>query len=155
MGDPVGRPGLHRFIAPGELVPALRSGLDPLQAARDRNVDRLIIAQFEVQERPLDQRAPIAAIERVRPGEVERPGHRLPVEIGEDQHHAVPHPLPEQGEGFARQIGLAPLARACILIEFPERIPFRRADFGTGQHADLHPLLRCGAFLADVLALAR
>ena len=51
MDDVMGRPGLHRFIAAREFVPALRPGLDPRQAQPDRQIDCLIITQLEMQER--------------------------------------------------------------------------------------------------------
>ncbi len=51
MGDEMPRMGGDGHIAPRELVFALGTGLDPLQALGDREVDRLVVADFEMQER--------------------------------------------------------------------------------------------------------
>ena len=67
----------HRQIAARQLVFALRAGLDPGQALRDRPVDGLIIAQLEMQEGMILDAAPVAAVKRLAPDEVQRPGDRL------------------------------------------------------------------------------
>ena len=51
-----------RFVAPGELVTALGAGLDPLQPEFDGDIDRLVVAQLEMEERLVDSAAPIAAV---------------------------------------------------------------------------------------------
>src|SRR5438067_1086144 len=116
MGDVVRRPGLHRLVAAGELVPALGTGLDPGQAERDRRVDRLVVAQLEVQERLVDERAPIAPVERVGADEVERPGDRLLSMPREDQQDLVAEPFAKQVERGPRQVRPAPLARSGVLV---------------------------------------
>jgi len=108
-----------------------------------------------MQERLVDQRAPIAAVERFLADEIERAGNRLALDERKDEEDSVPHPLAEQGERGARQIGPAPLARAGVLVEVPERVPMLGPDVGPAERADLDPILCGGAFLADVLALAR
>ena len=65
IGDVMGRIGRDRHIAARELVLALRAGLDALEAVRDRIVDGLVIANLEMQERMMLDRAPMAAIERI------------------------------------------------------------------------------------------
>ena len=57
--------GRRRQIAAGELVRALRAGLDPREPMRDGEVDGLVVADLEMQEGMLLERAPIAAVERV------------------------------------------------------------------------------------------
>ena len=108
VDDMVGRPGRHRLVAARQLVPALRPGLDPGKPQPDRGVDRLIVAKLEVQERLVDQRPPVAAIERIRPDEVERAGYRPPPGKGQHQQNPVCHPLAQQGEGLPREVGCAP-----------------------------------------------
>src|SRR5882672_155298 len=44
------REGRHRHVAALDLVIALRTRLDPLQAVRDRVVDGLVVAGLEMQE---------------------------------------------------------------------------------------------------------
>src|SRR5436190_20885226 len=65
IGDPVGGVGGRRPVAAGKLVLALGAGFDARKAVRDRPVDRLVIAELEMQKRLLIDRPPIAAIERV------------------------------------------------------------------------------------------
>ena len=42
--------GRHREVAALQFVRALRAGLDPLQPMRDRELDGLVIAAFEMQK---------------------------------------------------------------------------------------------------------
>ena len=74
VGDPVRRVGRDRHVAARELVLALGAGLDARQAVRDRVVDRLIVADLEMQARMMLDRAPVAAVEAIAADEVERAG---------------------------------------------------------------------------------
>ncbi len=134
---------------------ALRARLDAGQAKRDRRIDRLIIAQFEMQEADVLGAAPIAPVERIATDEIERARHRLVVFEREHQQQRLAHPLLEQVEGVAGEIGRPPFARAGVLIEGPERVPMLGADVIATQLLDPHRVLRRGAFLAQILALAR
>ena len=145
---------LHRGIAARQLVPALRACLHAREATRDGRVDRLIVAQFEVQERLVDHRPPVAAIERIAADEVQRARHGAPLDECHDQQHALAHAFAQQGEGLAGEIGPTPRACAGVLIEMPEGVPVLGPDRLAAQVADLHASLRGGAFLADILALA-
>src|SRR5438309_40609 len=84
VGEIVGGEGGHRAVAAGELVGALCAGLDAGEAAGDRRVDRLIIADFEMEVRHFGDRAPIAAVKRVGADHVERAGDGAAVAQGED-----------------------------------------------------------------------
>ena len=59
-------------VAARELVLPLRAGLDALQPSAQREVDRLIVADLEMEKRALLDRAPVAAVERVVADEVDR-----------------------------------------------------------------------------------
>ena len=72
VGEVVGGIGGDGAVAARQLVLALRAGLDALQAARDREVDGLVVADLEMQERMVLDAAPVAAVERVGADEVER-----------------------------------------------------------------------------------
>src|SRR6266403_994634 len=48
-----------RQISARQLVLALRAGFDRLQSALDREIDRLIIAHLEMQERVMLDRTPV------------------------------------------------------------------------------------------------
>ncbi len=84
---------------------------------------------------------------RFAPMKLSAPAIGVSVHIGEHQQHLIPHPLAEQVEGLARQIGRAPFARAGILVEVPERIPMLWLDVCARQCADFHPVLGRSAFL--------
>ena len=65
IGDVVRGVGGLRQVAARQLVLALRAGLHDLQATLDREIDRLIVADLEMQERMMLDRAPVAAEQRV------------------------------------------------------------------------------------------
>src|SRR3954452_13893227 len=65
IGDEVSGVGGSRQVAPCDLVLALRAGLDVRQPAFDGKVDRLIIADLEMQEGMMLDRTPAAAEQRV------------------------------------------------------------------------------------------
>ena len=67
VGDVVGRIGGRRQIAAGELVLALGAGLDAGELVGDGIFDRLVVADLEMQERVVLDRAP------VRPNRVPAP----------------------------------------------------------------------------------
>ncbi len=62
----MGRMGGHRQVAAGELVLALGAGLDALELAIDGELDGLVVAELEMQERVVLDGAPVAAEQRVR-----------------------------------------------------------------------------------------
>ena len=68
---------------------ALGASLDAAQSARKREVDRLIVADLEMQKRPLLDRAPVAAVERVVADEIDGAGDVPPVAARHHQEHAV------------------------------------------------------------------
>src|ERR1700712_4308069 len=107
MNDIMCGPRLHRLIAAGELVAALCPCLDAGEAPRDRLVDCLVVTQLEMQERLVDERAPIAPVERVATDEIERAGDRHALGISQDEQDLLTHPLTDQRESLARQVGLA------------------------------------------------
>ena len=73
-GNPASTVGGHRQIAALDLVRALRTGLDALQSAGDRELDRLVIAALEMKEFVIAVAAPIAAVDRILAEQVERAG---------------------------------------------------------------------------------
>jgi hypothetical protein len=66
------RVGRLRQVAARDFVLALRAGFNMLQPAPDREVDGLIITDFEMQERMMLDRAPVAAEQRLGADEVDR-----------------------------------------------------------------------------------
>src|ERR1700732_3973740 len=63
-----------RQVAARDLVLALRAGLDRFEAALDGEIDRLVVADLEMQKRVMLDRAPVAAEQRVRSDEVDGAG---------------------------------------------------------------------------------
>ena len=105
MRDPVGAGGPGQ-VAALDLVLALRAGLDA-QAAFDREVDGAVVAELEMQEGRVDDGAPVAAVERLSPQQVERAGDRLAILLRHHQHHLVAEPLAQQRPEVAREVGAA------------------------------------------------
>src|SRR6185437_6319440 len=59
MNDVMRRIGRHRHVAAQKLVLALRPRLDALQPARDGEIDGLIVAGLEMEERHILKRTPV------------------------------------------------------------------------------------------------
>lgn len=143
-------------IAARELVFALRAGFDAGEAMADRPVDRLIIAEFEVQERVVLGTAPVAPVERFASDEVERARYPATVAPCKHQQDVIAQGLLDPVEEAPRQVGGAPLAAAGVLIEAPEGRPVFGLQRIAGQNDDLAAeALRTLALLADRFALAR
>ena len=127
----------HRLVAARDLVLALRSSLHRGKPVLDRPFDRPVIAKLEVEERNLVGRSPIAAVEGVRPNEIEGAGDRQSIATGEEQQDPIAHAFTDQVEELASQIWMAPLPRAGVLVETPHRVPIgtanlaRREGFGS------------------------
>ena len=135
---------------------ALRAGLDARELALDRKVDRLIVAQLEMQERVVLDRAPVPAVERVAADEVDRARDVAPGAFRHHQQHLVGHRLADQRIEFARQIGPAPFARAGVHVEGEESVPDAFGQVAAGEPLHLDAVLeRAGALAPDRLALAR
>ena len=99
--------------------------------------------------------APVAAEKRLLAYKVERPGDGRAVTLGQYQYHVVAQGLLSDIEKFAGQVGRAPFAAACILIELPEGVPMFGFDLIACEATDgSAKVLRLGALAADVLALA-
>jgi hypothetical protein len=139
VGDVMGGEGRHRLIAARQFVPALRARLGAGKAAGDSGIDRLVIAKLEVEIGHFLGRAPIAAVERLGADHVERAGDRLAVAQRQDQQQPVRHPLADQGEEGAGQIGLAPFAGAGVLVEDPEGVPMRLGMAAPAEDGHLEP----------------
>jgi hypothetical protein len=66
MRDVVGRMRRHRHVAARQLVFALRASFHHLQPAFDREIDRLMVADLEMQEWVVLDAAPVAAKQACR-----------------------------------------------------------------------------------------
>ena len=142
-------------VAAGDLVRALRAGLDAAEAALDGEFDGAVVAQLEMQEGVVLQTAPVAAEQRIAAHHVEGAGDGAPLARRQDQHDAFAERRAEPVEEIARQIGIAPFAVARRGITGEERVPVRRLDVVARQRLDGQAAAQRGASLApDRLALA-
>src|SRR5262245_14680818 len=89
IADPMRAPGRGRQIAALDLVLALSAGLHPRELVRDRVLDGLVVAGLEMQEAEIAEAAPVAAVERVAPPQVEGSGHGPAVLLGDHQHNTI------------------------------------------------------------------
>ena len=100
--------------------------------------------------------APVAAIEGVGADEVDGARHVAVVALCHDQKHFIGHRFPNEREESPCEIGAAPLARARILIENPERVPMTLGDIAAAQPLDCDiGRERIAPLAPDRLALAR
>src|ERR1700722_10794593 len=104
-------------IAARDLVLALRPGLDGFQAARNRKIDRLIIADLEMQERMMLDRTPVAAEQRVAADEIDGARDVAASALRHHEQDAFGHRLADEGEELARQVRPSPFARARLHVE--------------------------------------
>ena len=74
----------------------LRPRLDAREFVLDRVLDRLIVAQLEVQERMMLDRAPMATVERIAAEEIDRAGDPASVALGHEENDAIAHFLSDQ-----------------------------------------------------------
>src|SRR5262249_34901718 len=84
IGDVVRGIGRGRQVAARDLVLALGAGLDAAKFVLDGVLDRLVVAQLEMQERMVLDRAPVAAEQRVGADEIDGAGDEAAVALG---HH--------------------------------------------------------------------
>src|SRR5687768_13913958 len=94
VGDRVSQSGMDngvsgirqdRLVTPRQLVITLRTGLHDRKAMGDRVVDRLMVADLEMQERMLLGAAPVAAVETIGPYEIEGAGDVTAVALRHDE----------------------------------------------------------------------
>src|SRR5690348_12603532 len=101
IGDPVSAVGRHRQIPALDLVRALRAGLDALQSAGDRELDRLVIAALEMKEFVIAVAAPIAAVDRILAEQVKRAGNVVDAAPGQEEYDPFRHPFANHPEKAA------------------------------------------------------
>jgi len=72
VGEMVEAVGRRRQVAPGKLVRPLGPCFDPGQTVLDGVLDGLVVAHFEMQAVMILESAPVATVERIASGKVER-----------------------------------------------------------------------------------
>ena len=148
-------PGGLRQVAAGQLVLALGTGLDALELAIDGELDGLVVAELEMQERVVLDGAPMAAEQRVAADEIDGAGDEAAGALGHHQHDLVGHALADQRVELSGQVGPAPFARAGLHVELEEGVPglFGQVLAGEPKHRDAGGK-RAAPLALDGLALA-
>src|SRR4051794_15450537 len=100
---------------------ALGSGFDGLQSTADCEIDGLIVADLEMQERMMLDGAPVTAEQRIRADEVDGARDPAAVALGHDQGDVPAHGFADQRIECAGQVWPAPLPRARLHVEFEKR----------------------------------
>ena len=119
----VQRAGDDRPVTAGQLVLALRAGLDAGEAVGNRIIDGLMVADLEMQEGVILDAAPVAAVERVGAAEINGAGDMAPGSLRHHQHDAFAHRRADRREEGTVEIGPTPFARTSILVEREEIVP--------------------------------
>ena len=134
----------------------LGSGLDAGKLVLDGVLDGLIIAELEMQERVVLDRAPVPAEQRVGADEIDGAGDPAAIALGHHQEDALAHLCADERIELSRQIGTAPFARAGFHVESKECVPHAFGEVGAGQpmHVDARRE-RVGTLAPDGLSLAR
>src|SRR5439155_1000148 len=111
VADEVHALGGLRVKAAEMLEIAAGTRLEAGEPARDRVLDRRVVADVEVEVTERAERSPVAAVQRVVLLHVERPGDDLACLPGDDEAEAVPQALARQGEEAALEVLPAPRRR--------------------------------------------
>jgi len=144
----------HRLEAARHLVLALRAALDQAQAQRDRRLDGLVVADFEVQARHVFERAPVAAVQPLLVVDQQAGGDRAAGALGQHQDQVLGQGAPDALEERLVEVGRGMVRRVGGLVAAGEERPARRRDVAAVQPAHVHLFLRHAATLgADLLAL--
>src|SRR3954464_7570525 len=153
MREPVRRKRLHRQKTAEQLVLALRAALEALEAAGDGEFDRLVVATFEVQERHMLERAPVAAVECLLVVEEQRAGDGTRFAFGDDHRYVVRQRCPETAEKRQVQIGVGAVRGVGAAIAAVEELPIAWGQVLAEYPAQIGPgFPHATALLADVLA---
>ena len=92
IGYPMGRIRSGGGIAACQFMLALGAGLDPFQPARNRKINRLMVADLEMQEGVVFNRPPIAPVKGIRADEIDGSGNRAARTIGSIPCAVPPRP---------------------------------------------------------------
>src|ERR1700687_2268463 len=108
MKNPMGAVGQPRLKAPDQLVLPARARLEAGGAPADALLDRMIEADVEVQEWVFLEATPVAAVENLRRGQVERSREQAAVAPGLHQFHPVAEGLEDAAEKRGVEVSMTP-----------------------------------------------
>src|SRR5580765_3348868 len=99
------RPRGVRHESPRELVLALRAALEHTDTALYAELQRLVVADLEMQQRHVADRAPVAAVQHERRENIEGARDWLPIELGKHHQEVFGKRLAEPAEELEIEIG--------------------------------------------------
>src|SRR5712671_5607848 len=148
------RPRGVRHESSRELVFALRASLEDTDAAFYAELQRLVIADLEMQQRHVADRAPVAAVQHERRENIEGARDRLSIELGKHHQEVFGKRLAEAAEELQIEIGRRVMRMVGVVVAAREKAPVLVADFGSCQPAHVHARFPYPpSLLADFLAL--
>ena len=119
IGDPMRGMRQGRHETAGDLVLALRAGLEARDAVLDAVLDALVVAGLEVQAVELVRCAPVAAVERVAADEEHRDRDDRASAFGELEEQRVPERASEDTEALEAEVGLLAAAQKGSAVQLP------------------------------------
>jgi hypothetical protein len=121
--EPVRRERLNRHQAAEDLVLALGAALENLELLANGEVDRLVIAAFEMQQRHVLERTPIPAVQGLFVSNQKRSGHRTPAALCQHQHHVVCHGLAEAQKKIEIEVRAGAMLGVSTPVALGEEFP--------------------------------
>ena len=98
VGEMVQAVSFYRQVTPRQFVLPLRPGFNPHQLVLNGKVYGLIITGVKMQEIMMLARPPIAAVERLRPNEIQRPRDNAAFAPRQNEQYMLPHAFADQAE---------------------------------------------------------
>ena len=143
-------------ISARNLVLALRARFDRFQAAPDRKIHGLVIADLEMQKRMMFDRAPVAAKQRIGADEIDGAGDPATVAPGHDERDVLSHAFADQRKEAAGEVGPAPFPRTGLHVEAEEGVPGVFGDVFAVERVNRDAVNeRIAPFAPDRLAVTR
>src|SRR6266576_2852838 len=143
-------------ISARNLVLALRARFDRFQAAPDRKIHGLVIADLEMQKRVMFDRAPVAAKQRIGADEIDGAGDPAIVASGHDERDVLGHAFADQRKEAAGEVGPAPFPRTGLHVEAEEGVPGVFGDVFAVERVNRDAVNeRIAPFAPDRLAVTR
>src|SRR5207245_520196 len=139
-----------------ELVFTLRASLEDPDAAFYAEIQRLVIAHLEMQQREVADRAPVTAVQHPRRENIEGARDRLSIELGKDHEEVFGQRLAEPPKELQVEIRRRVMRSVGVVVAAGEKVPVLVAGFGSDQPPPARPrFLHPSSLLSDFFALRR
>ena len=132
----------------------MRASLEDPDPAFYAEIQDLVVADLEMQQRDVRDRAPVTAVQHFRRENIEGAGDRPSIELGEHHEEVLGKRLAEAPEELEVQIRRGVMRAIRVVVAAREKAPVLVADFGSDQpsHANAR-LLHPSSLLSDFLSL--